>query len=54
VDFVNLDSDGTVLVARATNAGETWWDCDPASRACTEFARSRIRSGDPGFIGNDM
>ena len=56
VVFVNMDSDGSVLVARAygRTPGQTWWDCDTTSRACTEFDRSDITSGDPGFIGNDM
>jgi len=53
-EFVNMDSDGSVLVARMLNSGETWFDCDVESEVCTEFDRSNIQSGDPGFIGNDM
>ena len=53
-EFVNMDSDGSVMVARATNSGQTWFDCDITTRECSEFDRSKIQSGDPGFIGNDM
>jgi hypothetical protein len=53
--FVNMDSDGSVLAARSQDpGGETWWDCNLTSTECTQFARSDIQSGDPGFIGNDM
>ena len=54
--FVNMDSDGSVLVARAygREPGQTWWDCDVTAADCAEFAQTNIQSGDPGFIGNDM
>ena len=54
--FVNMDSDGSVLVARAygREPGQTWWDCDVTTADCEELAHTDIQSGDPGFIGNDM
>ena len=54
--FVNMDSDGSVLVARAYGhePGQTWWDCDVTTADCEELAHTDIQSGDPGFIGNDM
>ena len=54
--FVNMDSDGSVLVARAygREPGQTWWDCDVTTSDCEELAHTNIESGDPGFIGNDM
>lgn len=54
VEFVNLDSDGSVLVAVMTNNSTTYYDCDVSTRACEEFAQLGPAAGDPIFLGNDM
>lgn len=54
VEFVNLDSDGSVLVAMMTNEHTTYYDCDTTSLACDQYARLGPGAGDPIFLGNDM
>lgn len=54
VEFVNLDSDGSVLVAVMAGAGTTYYDCDVSTRGCEQFAQLGNGSGDPIFLGNDM
>ncbi len=54
VEFVNLDSDGSVMVAIMTNESTTYYDCDTSTRACEEFAQLGKGAGDPIFLGNDM
>lgn len=53
--FVNLDSDGSVLVAVMTSERVVYHDCDTTTAVCEEFDRVGGRSlGDPSFLGNDM
>jgi hypothetical protein len=52
--FVNLDSDGSVLVAVMTSERVVHHDCDTATAVCEEFDRVGPGSGDPVFLGNDM
>ena len=52
VTFVNLDSDGSVMVALRTNDGNTYLDCDPVSGQCVQFDTGPAIDG--GFLGNDM
>lgn len=52
--FVNLDSDGSVMVAVMSGRDITWFDCLTTDGSCEQFARTSSRSGDPTFLGNDM
>jgi hypothetical protein len=52
VTFVNLDSDGSVMVALRTNGGNTYLDCDTGSGRCVQFDTGPAIDG--GFLGNDM
>lgn len=54
VEFTALDSDGSVLVGVMTQEATTYYDCDPTSGACEEFARLGPNAGDPVFLGNDL
>ncbi len=54
VEFVALDTDGTVLVAVLGNDGDRFFDCEPATGACTPIGRTGVRAGDPIFLGTDM
>ena len=54
VEFLALDTDGTVLVAVLGNDGDRYFDCEPASGACTPIGRTGVRAGDPIFLGRDM
>lgn len=53
VQFVNLDSDGSVLVAVMTRAGNTYYDCE-LTGACEVIGTLGRGAGDPVFLGNDM
>jgi hypothetical protein len=54
-EFVNLDSDGSVLVAVSSASGpQRYFDCDVPSGECTPIGTLEGTSGDPIFLGNDM
>lgn len=54
-EFVNLDSDGSVLVAVSSASGpQRYFDCEVTSGACTPIGTLKGTSGDPIFLGNDM
>ena len=54
-EFVNLDSDGSVLVAVAQGAEpQRYFDCEVSSGTCTPIGTLDRTSGDPIFLGNDM
>jgi hypothetical protein len=54
-EFVNLDSDGSILVAVAQGAEpQRYFDCEVPSGACTPIGTLERTSGDPIFLGNDM
>lgn len=54
VEFVALDTDGTILVGVLGNDGDRFFDCDQDSGECTPIGRTGLRAGDPIFLGNDM
>ncbi|MGZ5398627.1 MAG: hypothetical protein ACXWDM_01355 [Nocardioides sp.] len=54
VEFVALDTDGTVLVAVLGGNGDLFFDCEPATGDCTRIGRTGVRAGDPIFLGTDM
>lgn len=49
---LNLDSDGTVMVARAEGDADVIWDCGLGG-ACAEIARFDGLGGESAFIGNE-
>ena len=52
LEFVNLDSDGSVLVAVAPGAKpQRYFDCEVPSGACTPIGTLDRTSGDPIFLG---
>ncbi|HEX6150966.1 hypothetical protein [Nocardioides sp.] len=54
-EFVNLDSDGSVLVAVTSGGGpQRYFDCEVPSGECTPIGTLKGTSGDPIFLGNDM
>lgn len=54
VEFVNLDSDGSVLVAVTSRGPQRYFDCEVPSGKCTSIGTLKGTSGDPIFLGNDM
>lgn len=54
VEFTAVDSDGSVMLAVMTSRGNTYYDCEPTTGECEQFARLGRGSGDPVFLGNDM
>jgi len=50
--FLNLDSDGSILVARAEADTDVFWDCQVTGE-CLELGRLEGAKGDPVFIGSD-
>lgn len=54
VEFVSLDSDGSVMVAVMSGSGNVYHDCDTTTAVCEEFARLGPGTGDPVFLGADM
>jgi hypothetical protein len=50
---LNLDSDGSVLVAQGEGDTEVFWDCGTDGVTCTEFARLDGLDGESAFIGNE-
>ena len=55
VEFVNLDSDGSVLVAVSSAKGpQRYFDCEVPAGECTPIGTLEGTSGDPIFLGNDM
>jgi len=48
--FVNLDSDGSVLVARSDGDTDVFWDCALAG-TCEELTQLEALDGDPTFLG---
>jgi len=49
---VNVDSDGSVLVARSDGETDVFWDCMAAVN-CVELGRLADVDGDPVFIGDN-
>lgn len=54
VEFVALDSDGSVMVAVMSPRSTVYYDCETTSGACEEIERLGPGSGDPVFLGGDM
>ena len=55
VEFVDLDSDGTVLVAVLGDERQRYFDCEVPPRAPARRSAARPDvPGDPIFLGNDM
>ncbi|MGH3345556.1 MAG: hypothetical protein ACRDO4_01125, partial [Nocardioides sp.] len=53
-EFVNLDSDGSILIAVASGAEpQRYFDFEVPSGTCTPIGTLRRTSGDPIFLGND-
>jgi len=54
-EFLNLDSDGSVLVAVSSARGpQRYFDCEVPSGSCEAIGTLERTSGDPIFLGNDM
>jgi len=50
--FLNLDSDGSILVARSEADVDVFWDCQVTGE-CLELGRLEGAEGDPVFIGSN-
>ena len=50
---LNLDSDGSVLVAQGEGGADVFWDCGTDWVTCAEFARFDGLDGGSAFIGDE-
>lgn len=53
VEFMAMDTDGTVLVGVMTQSGVTYYDCETTG-GCAVIGELGRRAGDPIFLGSDM